>query len=146
MANSTIGFQGLTLTAVPVTSFAGALTGSLTAGTVVAAVLDPASGFNRIYNPYTEGYTGAVGPQTGDAASKWLPAVATAGISATTINDQYWQPVFQGGTTQVPQPNNKIGQISLPLTPGSADAVRASSVMQLKLSPNAIVFTTTSTF
>lgn len=142
MANSTIGFQGLTLTPVPVTTFAGALTGSLTAGTVVAAVLDPASGFNRIYNPYPEGFTGANGPQTGDAASKWLPSVATGGATATTVNDQYWAPV--PGSTQ--GANNKVGQIQLNLVAGSADTVRASSVMQLKLSPNAIVFTTTSTF
>ena len=136
MANSTTGVQGLALTAVPVTTFAGALTGSLTAGTVVAAVLDPASGFNRIYNPYPEGLT----PQTGDAASKWLPAVAAGGATATQVQDNYWTPV--SGTPGA----TKTGQIQLNLTPGTSDTVRASSVMQLKLSPNAIVFTTTSTF
>lgn len=145
MANSTIGFQGLTLTAVPVTTFAGAVA-TISAGTAVAGILDPGGGINRTYSPYAVGYTGSSGPQTGDTAATWLPAVSAAGLVGVSVNDQYWQPVFQGGTSQVPQPNNKVGQVILNLVPATKDAVRASSVMNFRLSPNAIVFTTTSTF
>lgn len=143
MANSTTGFQGLTLTPVFVTTFAGALTGSLTSGTVVAAILDPVAGINRVYNPYTVGFSGSSGPQTGDAASVWLPAVSTAGATAVVVNDQYWNAV-PGNST--PQPNNKVGQVLLNLVPAAKDTVRSSSVMNFRLSPQAIVFTTSSTF
>jgi len=133
MANSTIGFQGLTLTAVPVTTFAGALnTGSLVAGTtIVAAVIDPASGINRVYNPYLVGFT----PQTGDASSVWLPKLTA--ISATSVFDAYWVPAGQAGSS-------KLGAIKMTLTPGTSDTVRASSVMQFQVSQSAFVLTNNS--
>lgn len=141
MANSTTGFQGLTLTAVPVVTFAGAVA-TISAGTAVAAILDPAGGINRVYNPYTVGYSGASGPQTSDTAATWLPTVSAAGLVGVVVNDQYWAAV--PGVSQAA--NNKVGQVLLNLVPAAKDAVRASSVMNFRLSPNAIVFTTTSTF
>jgi hypothetical protein len=103
---------------------------------VVAGILDPAGGINRQYNPTSVGFT----PTTGDTAAHWLPVVTS--IAATTVNDQYWAPV--PGVSQAA--NNKIGQVSLLLTAATADTVRASSVMQFKLSPNAFVIIATGTF
>lgn len=132
-------FNGLTFAVVPAVTGAGALnTAGLPAATVVAGILDPANGIHKIFNPQVAGLPVA----SGDAYTKWLPTV-TAAPTAATVNDQYWQPVFQGGTTQVPQPNNKLGQITLNLSPAAADTVNSSSVMQYKLSSNALVVTCT---
>lgn len=137
------GFQGLTFVVAPVVLANGTLnTAAIVAGTSrVAGILDPAGGINRQYNPTSVGFAPVGGT---DTAATWLPLVSS--ITATTVNDQYWQPVFTGGTTQVPQPNNKIGQVTLNLTPATADTVRASSVMQFKLSQGAFVITATGTF
>lgn len=139
------GFQGLTFAVQPVVTSAGVLNTNIVVNTSrVAGVLDPVSGINRMYNPTSVGFAPVT---TVDTAATWLPLVTA--ISATTVNDQYWQPVFQGnsgGTQQVAQPNNKIGQVSLTLTPATADTVRASSVMQFKLSQNAFVILATGTF
>jgi hypothetical protein len=133
-------FAGLTFAVQPVVTGAGVLnTAGIVGGTtVIAGILDPTS-TQRIFNPQAEGNAVV----TGDAYTKWLPVVTTGGLTATTINDQYWQPVFQGGTTQVPQPNNKIGQVQLQLTPAAANVVEASSVMRFYLSPQALVITCT---
>jgi hypothetical protein len=133
-------FNGLTFAVQPVVTGAGVLnTAAIIGGTtVIAGILDPTS-TQRLFNPQAEGNAVV----TGDAYTKWLPIVATGGLTATTINDQYWQPVFQGGTTQVPQPNNKIGQVQLQLTPAAANVVEASSVMRFYLSPIAFVITCT---
>lgn len=138
-----VGFSGLTLTAVPVVVNSGTdaapvytlNTAGLPAATVVAGILDPAGGINRTYNPTTVGYA----PVSGDAANKWLP-VTSAVVSATQVQDNYWTPVT--GTTGA----TKVGQVSLNLTPAALDTVRASSVMQFKLSPNALVITASGTF
>jgi len=133
------GFQGLTFTVLPVVTSAGALNASIVAGTSrVAGILDPVAGINRMYNPTSVGFAPVGGT---DTAATWLPLVSS--ISATSVNDQYWTPV-PGNT--VPQPNNKIGTVSLNLTPATADTVRASSVMQFKLSQNAFVIIATGTF
>src|SRR5271167_4307296 len=124
MSNSTTGFQGLTLVPVQMTSFAGVLTTSLPAGTVIAGILDPVNGVHRIFNPYTVGLQ----PQSGDAASKWLPQVGATGLVPTSVVDAYWAPVFQGdesGATYTAQ--TKYGQIGIPLVAGTSDTVNASS-------------------
>lgn len=140
------GFQGLTFVVAPVVSAAGVLnTAAIIAGTSrVAGILDPVAGINRMYNPTSVGFAPVGGT---DTAATWLPLVSA--ISAVTVNDQYWQPVFQGnsgGSQQVAQPNTKTGQVILNLTPATADTVRASSVMQFRLSANAFVITATGTF
>lgn len=128
-------FNGLTFAVVPAVTGAGVLnTAGLPAGTVVAGILDPANGIHKIFNPQVVGLPVV----TGDAYTKWLPTVAAA-PTAAIINDQYWAPV--PGSTQ--GANNKLGQISLNLTPTATDTVNASSVMQYKLSANAIVITAT---
>jgi hypothetical protein len=128
-------FNGLTFAVVPAVTGAGALnTAGLPAATVVAGILDPANGIHKIFNPQVLGLPVA----SGDAYTKWLPTVTVA-PTAATVNDQYWAPV--PGSTQ--GTNNKFGQITLNLSPTSADTVNASSVMQYKLSPNAIVITCT---
>jgi len=134
-------FNGLTFAVVPVVTGAGALnTAGLPAGTVVGGILDPANGVHRIFNPQVVGLPVA----GGDTYTKWLPVISTGGITAASVNDQYWQPVFNGGTTQVPQPYTKLGQISVPLTPAAADTVNASSTLvNTKVSANALVITCT---
>lgn len=140
-----VGFTGLTLTAQPVVQNTNTdaapvwtVNPALTSGTVVAGILDPAGGINRMYNPTSVGFT----PSNGDAVGKWLPAINSAGLVPTTVNDQYWASIpGQSGAA-----NNKTGQLSLTLTAGTADTVRASSVMNFKLSPNAIVLTASGTF
>ncbi len=134
-------FAGLTFAVQPVVTGAGVLnTAGIIGGTTyVAGILDPTS-TQRIFNPQAEGNPVVSGV---DAYSVWLPQVATGGLTATTINDQYWQPVYQGGTSQVPQPNNKIGQVQLQLTPAAKNTVEASSVMRFYLSPQALVITCT---
>jgi hypothetical protein len=137
-----VGFNALTFTVVPVIQNTGTdaapvwTPATITAGTVVAGILDPVSGINRMYNPSSVGFT----PTAGDAVGKWLPAVAGAGLTSVSVQDNYWTPVTgnSGG--------NKYGQFLLTLTAGTADTVRASSVMQFRLSPNAFVLTTTGTF
>ena len=134
------GFQGLTFVVAPVVLANGTLnTAAIVAGTSrVAGILDPANGINRQYNPTSVGFAPVGGT---DTAATWLPLVKS--ISSVSVNDQYWTAV-PGNTT--PQPNNKIGQVSLNLTAATADTVRASSVMQFKLSQNAFVITATGTF
>ena len=131
-------FNGLTFAAVPVTTGAGALaTSGLTPGTtLIAGFMDPVAGV-RIFNPQTEGNPVA----SSDNATKWLPVLASA-LSAATVNDQYWAEV--PGSTQ--GANNKIGQVTLQLTPAAANSVEASSVMTYKLSPQAILLTATGSF
>jgi hypothetical protein len=139
------GFQGLTFVVQPVVSAAGVLNASIVAGTSrVAGILDPAGGINRMYNPTSVGFSPLGGT---DTAATWLPIVTS--ISASSVNDQYWAPTFQsGGQTgaTVVNPNTKVGQVQLLLTAATADTVRASSVMQFKLSPNAFVIVATGTF
>lgn len=134
-AVTTNSFNGLTLAVVPVTTAAGGLNTALVAGTtLVAGILDPGN-TERIFNPIAEG--NAV--QTGDTAATWLPVWATPTVAE--VNDQYWEPVFQGGTSQVPQPNSKLGQIAVYLTPAAKNVVEASSVLHFYLSPNALILT-----
>lgn len=130
-------FNGLTFAVVPAVTGAGVLnTAGLPAGTVIAGILDPVNGVHRIFNPQTLGLPVA----SGDAYTKWLPVISTGGVTAATVNDQYWAPV--PGSTQ--GANNKIGQISIPLTPAAADTVDASSTLvNTKVSQNALVITCT---
>lgn len=128
-------FNGLTFAVVPAVTGAGVLnTAGLPAATVVAGILDPANGIHKIFNPQAEGNAVV----TGDAYTKWLPTVTVA-PTAASVDDQYWKPA--GGT--VPSPNTKLGQITLNLSPAAANVVEASSVMQYKLSANALVITCT---
>lgn len=139
------GFQGLTFVVQPVVTSAGALNTNIVAGTSrVAGILDPAGGINRMYNPTSVGFT----PQTGtDTAATWLPLVAS--ITGSSVNDQYWASTFQSGGQSgatIVNPNTKYGQVQLVLTAATADTVRASSVMNFKLSSNAFVIVATGTF
>jgi hypothetical protein len=112
----------------------------------VAGILDPAGGINRMYNPTSVGLT----PAGGDATSLWLPLVSA--ITPTSVNDLYWAPVASGvgSNSSTPSvainPNTKYGQITLNLTAGTSDTVRASSVMTFKLSQGAFVIIATGTF
>lgn len=130
-------FNGLTFAVVPAVTGAGALnTAGLPAGTVVAGILDPANGVHRIFNPQTVGLPVVAS----DPYTKWLPTISTGGITAATVNDQYWASV--PGVSQAA--NNKFGQISVPLTPAAADTVNASSTLvNTKVSANALVITCT---
>lgn len=138
------GFQGLTFVVQPVTTSAGVLNTNIVAGTSrVAGILDPAGGLNRMYNPTAVGFA----PVTGtDTAATWLPIVTS--IAASSVNDQYWTPTFVGTQTgaTVVNPNTKIGQVQLVLTAATADTVRASSVMNFRLSQYAFVIIATGTF
>jgi hypothetical protein len=129
-------FNGLTFAVVPVVTGAGALnTAGLPAGTVVGGILDPANGVHRIFNPQVIGLPVA----GGDAYTKWLPTIATAGLTAASVVDNYWLaiPGQSAGAT-------KYGQISMPLTPAAADTVNASSTLvNTKVSANAFVITCT---
>lgn len=130
-----VAFSALTFAVVPVVS-AGALTTNLPAGTVIAGILDPVS-TDRVFNPYAEGLL----PASGDAVNTWLPQVAASGgLTAAQVNDQYWSNV-PGNT--VPASNLQTGQVTLKLTPGAKNTVEAPSVMTFKLSPNALIITTT---
>jgi hypothetical protein len=128
------GFNGLTFAVVPVVKNTGSdgsptwtlNTAGLPAGTVIAGILDPVS-TNRIFDPVAEGNPVA----TSDAYTKWLPTVATAGVTAAQVTDN-----LQGGV-------NEIGQVTLPLTPAAANTVEAPSVMTYKVSPRALVITAT---
>lgn len=139
-----VGFTGLTMTVQPVVLNTGTdaapvyslNTAGIPAGAVVAGILDPVNGINRMYNPTSVGYT----PTATDAVGKWLPAVTSAGLTATTIQDNYWTPATGSAGA------NKFGQVSLNLTAGTSDAVRASSVMNFKLSQNAFVIVASGTF
>jgi hypothetical protein len=134
-------FNGLTFAVVPAVTGAGALnTAGLPAATVIAGVLDPTNGVHKIFNPQTLGLPVA----SGDAYTKWLPTLSVA-PTAATVNDQYWTPTFTGTQTgaTVVNPNNKFGQITLNITPATADTVNASSVQTIKVSPNALVITCT---
>jgi hypothetical protein len=133
-------FNGLTFAVQPVVTGAGVLnTAGIVAGTtVIAGILDPTS-TQRIFNPQAEGNAVV----TGDAYTKWLPVVATGGLTATTVNDQYWAPTFAGSGNSYSATNNKIGQVQLQLTPAAANVVEASSVLKFYLSPQAIVITCT---
>lgn len=140
-------FQGLTFAVVPVMTGAGALnTVGVTLGTtMIAAIVDPTS-TQRIFNPQAEGNPVA----SGDNATVWLPVLET--MTATTVNDQYWAPVASGigstyNTPSVPvNPNDKIGQVQIQLTPAAKNTVEASSVMKYYLSPQALIITATGTF
>lgn len=132
------GFKGLTFTVYPVVTSAGVLNASIVAGaagtgTAVAGILDPVAGINRMYDPASVGLV----PTASDTPSTWLPTVSA--ISATSVNDQYWAAV--PGSTQ--GANNKLGTISVSLTAAAKDTVRASSVMNFKLSTNAFVIAAT---
>jgi hypothetical protein len=128
------GFNSLTFAVVPVVHNTGSdasptwvlNTAGLPAGTVIAGILDPTS-TNRIFDPVAEGNPVA----TSDAYTKWLPTVATAGVTAAQVTDN-----LQGGV-------NEIGQVTLPLTPAAANTVEAPSVMTYKVSPRALVITAT---
>lgn len=136
-------FNGLTFAVVPVVTGAGALTTALTDGTtLIAGILDTNAGAgNKIFNPQTEGNAVA----SGDTAATWLPVVEA--LTAASVNDQYWAPVFQGesGATENAT-NTKIGQITLQLSPAAKNVVEASSVMTYKLSPQALLITATGSF
>ena len=135
-------FNGLTFAVVPVvlggSTFGqqGALnTAGLPAATVVAGILDPANGVHRIFNPQTAGLP----VQTGDAYTKWLPVISTAGVTAASVVDNYWLsiPGQSAGAT-------KVGVVSVPLTPAAADTVNASSTLSnTKVSSNGFVITCT---
>jgi hypothetical protein len=136
-----VGFNALTFTVVPVIQNTGTdavpvwTPATIAAGTVVAGILDPISGINRMYNPTSVGFT----PTAGDAVGKWLPAVNSAGLTSVSVTDAYWVPA--GGSSKT-----AYGQFLLTLTAGTSDTVRASSVMSFRLSPGAFVLTTTGTF
>lgn len=119
-------FNGLTFAVVPVVTGAGALnTAGLPAGTVIAGVLDPTM-TQRIFNPQAEGNPVV----TGDAYTKWLPAVTS--LTATSIVDN-----LQSGAP------TEIGQVTLNLASAAANTVEAPSVMTQRLSPRALVITCT---
>jgi hypothetical protein len=115
MAAATPQFGALTLA---VTKAA-----SLVATNVVVGVIDE---FNRgrLYMPFTWGYT----PQTGDAATKWLPQVGTV----TAITD--------------PTGAGQVGWYVVTLIPGTADQVNVASVQTLRVDSNALFITATGTF
>lgn len=128
-------FSGLTFTVVPVVTNTGTvsapvwtLSTALTAGTVVAGILDPVS-TQHIFNPRTEGNAVAVG----DTAATWLPSVKS--FTATTKTDN-----LQSGAP------SEFGQVQLFLTPAAKNVVEAASVMNYYLSPQALVITATGTF
>lgn len=134
-------FNGLTFAVVPVVLASATFgqqgvlnTAGLPAGTVVAGVLDPANGVHRLFNPQLNGNAVV----SGDAYTKWLPVIAAAGLTATSIQDNYWTPATgSAGAT-------KLGQISLPLVPAAADVVNSSSTLvNTKVSPSAFVITCT---
>lgn len=137
------GFTNLTFSVQPVVLNTGtdaapvyALnTSGIPSGSVVAGILDPAGGLNRQYNPTTVGFT----PTSGDTAAHWLPATNGA-LTAASVQDNIWTPIT--GSTGA----TKFGQVTLNLTPAAADTVRASSVMNFKLSPNAFVILASGTF
>lgn len=132
------GFQGLSFTVQPVVSSAGVLNASIVAGTSrVAGILDPAGGLNRQYNPTSVGFA----PVTGtDTAATWLPLVSS--IAVTGVLDNYWLAIPGQSAATVAKP----GVVTLVLTAATADTVRASSVMNFKLSSNAFVIIATGTF
>jgi hypothetical protein len=141
-----VGFSGLTFTVQPIVQNTGTdavpvwtlNTAGLPAAAIVAGILDPVAGINRTYNPTSVGYV----PTAGDAVGKWLPAISAAGLVATVVNDQYWAAVPGVSQSAI----NKYGVITMNLVAGTSDLVRASSVMQFKLSPNALILVTTGTF
>lgn len=133
-------FNGLTFTVQPAVTGAGAVnTAALPAGTVIAGILDPASGVNHIFNPQTKGLPVVTGT---DTAATWLPVIGPNGLVATTVDDEYWAPV-PGSTAG---PHNKFGQIQVNLVPAAKDVVDASSVMAYKVSPNALFLVASGTF
>ena len=140
-----VGFSGLTHTVQPVVQNTGTdaapvytLNASIVAGTsVVSGILDPAGGINRQYNPVSVGFT----PTTGDTAAHWLPLVSSISLVGNVL-DNYWASIPGQSAATVGKP----GQVQLVLTAAAADTVRASSVMNFRLSPNAFVIIATSTF
>lgn len=112
----------------------GLNTTGLAAGTLVVAFVDPTSS-QRIFDPFAEG---VVAPSSGLTLSDYLPAVAS--LTAAQVTDSYWAAI-PGVTDAV----NDIGQVTLKLTPGPLNTVEAASVMTFKLSPQALVITTSST-
>jgi hypothetical protein len=132
------GFAGLTFTVQPVVLNSGALnTAGIPSGSVVAGILDPAGGINRMYNPTSVGFA----PAGGDTAAHWLPATSAA-LTAASVLDNYWRSI----PGQTDATVAKIGQVTMNLTAATADTVRASSVMSFKLSPNALVVLASGTF
>lgn len=96
---------------------------ALSANQVVVGVLDE---FNRgrKYSPWLmDGFP----VQTGDAANKWLPYVGTV----TAITDPT---------------NTATGQYLVTLVPGSADTANVASVQTMRVDPNALFITATSTW
>lgn len=112
-----------------ITSAYGALTlavtkvANLAATNVVVGFIDE---FNRgrQYNPL---YKDGLAPQTGDAASKWLPSV----VSVTQVLDS------TGAAT---------GPWKVVLSPGTGDTVNVASVQTVLVDQNALFITATSTF
>lgn len=115
MAAATPQFGALTLAVTKASALA--------ANAVVVGVLDE---FNRgrLYMPFTWGFT----PQTGDAATKWLPSVGTV----TAIVD--------------PTGAGQVGQYKVTFVPGTADTVNVASVQTMYVDANALFITVTGTF
>ena len=93
----------------------------LAANAVVVGVLDE---FNRgrLYNPVASG----LAVQSGDAANKWLPTVASV--------------------TALTEPGGAVGQYRITLTPGSADTVNAGSVQTMVVDRGALVIVASGSF
>lgn len=120
-------FAGLTFAAVPVITGAGALNTALVAGTtVIAGIVDPTS-TQRIFNPQAEGNPVVSGT---DSYTVWLPVLSTISAASVVDNLQSSAPT-------------EIGQITLTLKPAAKNTIEASSVMNFKVSPQAIIITCT---
>lgn len=142
-------FQGVLQVAsvVPVITSGGALNsgtssgGLLQSGQVVVGILDPMS-TQRLFNPYAEGLSPVSGT---DTLTDWLPSFNTAGIfggiTAASIDDQYWGAVARdmNGEIHDGTANTKVGQVTLYLKPGAYNTVEAASVMTFKVSPEAAI-------
>ncbi len=116
MAAATAPFGALSLAVMKATSVA--------ANDVIVGFIDELNR-GRLYLPFTWGYV----PQTGDAASVWLPQV-------------------QGTPTQVTAPDGsgQVGQVVVTLKPGSSDLVNVASVQTVRVDANAQFIVATSTF
>lgn len=97
---------------------------SLAATNVIVGFVCGESNRSRKYDLLNSG----LAPQTGDAASKWLPSV----VSVTAITD--------------PTGASQVGQYKVVLSPGSADTVNVASVQTVFVDANTLFITATSTF
>jgi hypothetical protein len=130
-------FDGLTFAELPVTTLntstgatslnSSLVTDAAAGATLIAAISDPNS-TQRVFNPVAEGNT----VQSGDAASKWLPALVA--FSAAQVTDN-----LNGGI-------NDVGQVTIQLKPATANTVEAGSPLTFKVSPQATVTVATGTF